>query len=426
MSNMNVIIFAAGSDGEIYPHLGLGRELMARGHHVTFVTTFDYVKVARESGFEVLSFLEAEEKQELLRKTEKLGAIAKIKGYYGFLADKASALCEMVASRLDAQSILVAPPFFYSVARLLHAKYKIPYVSTVLVPAHLHSLKSPPSFKSTQWYSALSYPMRRLVFGIGERLLIDPFFRLLLKRPCQRLNLPRPRRVISEWWYSPQTVAGLFSEWFCHVPEDWPSQLRLTGFPMFIPNEDTKQLSDGLLKFLDSGPPPIVFNPGTETQNPRAFFEIALRIVQMLGTRGVFLTRLVDHLPELPDTVWHESYPPFHLLLPRASALVHHGGIGTIALALHAGIPQLILPGWTDQLDNGLRVERLGCGLVQQNPLDDKALLEKLQHLLSSPQVRETCRLTQSWLEPGVTARSRTVDLIEEIFQRFGKETSLV
>ena len=421
MSKMNVIIFAAGSDGEIYPHLGIGRELMARGHHVTFITTFDYVAVARESGFEVLSFLEAEEKQEILRKTENLGALAKIKSYYEFLTDKASGLCEMVASRLDEQSILIAPPFFYAVARLLHEKYKTPYVSTVLVPAHLHSLKSPPSFKSTQWYSRLSYPMRKLVFGAGERLVIDPFFRLLLKRPCQRLNLPRPRQVISKWWYSPQTVAGLFSEWFCPVPEDWPSQLKLTGFPMFIPNENVQQLSDGLLQFLDSGPPPIVFNPGTETSNPRAFFEIALKIVQTLGARGIFLTRLVDHLPELPDTVWHESYPPFHLLLPRASALVHHGGIGTIALALHAGIPQLILPGWTDQLDNGLRVERLGCGLVQADSLDDTALLEKLQHLLTSAQVKETCRLTQARMEPGAKARSRVVDVIEETFRNSGK-----
>ncbi|WP_158819610.1 glycosyltransferase [Granulicella sp. S156] len=418
---MNAIIFAAGSDGEIHPHLGIGRELMARGHHVTFITTFDYVEIARESGFEVLSFLEPEEKQELLRKTEKLGAIAKIKSYYGFLTDKASEICEMVAGRLDGQSILIAPPFFYVIARLLHAKYGTPYVSTVLVPAHLHSLKSPPIFKSTQWYSRLPYPMRKLVFRGGELLIIDPFFRLLLKRPCRRLNLPRPRQIISKWWYSPQRVAGLFSEWFCPVPEDWPKQLKLTGFPLSIPNENARQLSDGLLQFLDDGPPPIVFNPGTETQNPRAFFEIALKIVQTLGARGIFLTRLVDHLPALPDTVWHESYPPFHLLLPRASALVHHGGIGTIALALRAGIPQLILPGWTDQLDNGLRAERLGCGLVQQDSLDETALLEKLQHLLSSPQVRETCRLTQARIEPGAKACSRVVDVIEETFHNSGK-----
>ena len=418
---MRAIIFAAGSDGEIHPHLGIGRELMERGHHVTFITTFDYVDVARACGFEVLSFLGKDEKQDFLRSTEGLGTIAKLKSYSGFLTGKAAELCNMVASRLDEQSILIAPPFFYVIARLLHARFGTPYVSTVLVPAHLYSIKEPPTFKSLQWFTRLPYSLRKLVFRVGERLVVDPFFRMVLKEPCRQLEIPRPRHVISEWWYSPQRVLALFYDWFCPAPADWPKQVVTTGFQMFLPNEETQQLSNGLSKFLDAGPAPIVFNPGTETQNPRAFFVIALKIVEKLGVRGVFLTRLTEHLPELPETVWHESYPPFHLLLPRASVLVHHGGVGTIALAMRAGVPQLILPGWTDQVDNGQRAERLGCGLVQQNPLDSDALLEKLQYLLHSPEVKDACRLAQERIEPGAVVRGRTVDMVEEIFHSTAK-----
>lgn len=418
---MKAIIFAAGSDGEIYPHLGIGRELMSRGYRVVFITTFNYVDAARKCGFEVLSFLEEDEKQDFLRGTEGLGIIAKMKSYCRFLAAKASAICELAARRIDEQSILVAPPFFYAAARLLHARYGTPYVSTVLVPAHLYSLKNPPAFKSLRWCSALPYPLRKLMFRGGERLIVDPFFRMLLKDSCQRMDLSFPSKVISEWWYSPQKVVGLFYDWFCPAPEDWPAQVSLTGFPMFNPHAKEQQLSPGLSRFLDDGPPPIIFNPGTETQNPRAFFEIALSIVKTLGVRGVFLTRLIEHLPELPETIWHESYPPFHLLLPRASLLVHHGGIGTIALALRAGVPQLVLPGWTDQLDNGRRVEQLGCGLVQENALDSGALLNKLQYLLTSLKVQEACRSAQERMEPEGLASRRTVDAIEEVFHRNGR-----
>jgi len=416
-AKMNAIIFAAGSDGEIYPHLGLGLELMERGHHVLFITTFNYVEIARECGFEVLSILDSQEKQDFEKKTEGLGKLAKVKSYFNALADKASKLCEIVISRLDEQTILIAPPFFYSIARLVHAKYNTPYISTVLAPCHVYSLKEPPEFKSTRWFSRLPYPMRKLVFRCGELLIFDPFFRGLLKKQCRSLELPLPNHVISRWWYSPQKIVGLFYDWFCPAPKDWPKQLTLVGFPMFIPNENSRQLSEGLVKFLDSGPPPVIFNPGTETQNPRDFFETALRIVQNLGVRGIFLTHLVDHLPELPETVWHESYPPFHLLLPRARALVHHGGIGTIALAMRAGIPQLVLPGWTDQLDNGKRAERIGCALVQQDPLDDTSLFEKLQHLLHSAEVREACRAVQARIESGTKVRSQTVDIIETTFR---------
>jgi rhamnosyltransferase subunit B len=413
---MRAIIFAAGSDGEIHPHLGIGRELMARGHHVIFITTFDYADVARECGFEVLSFLGKEEKQDFLRSADGLGRMAKIKLYIRFLAGMAAKICELASSRLDEQSILVAPPFFYALAKLLHIRYGTPYVSTVLVPAHLYSLKSPPSFKSTQWYSSLPYSIRKPLFHAAEQLLIDPFFRMLLKKSCQGLGVSLPSRVVSEWWYSPQRVIGLFYDWFCPAPDDWPDKVILTGFPMFFPNAKN-ELSAGLSQFLETGPPPIVFNPGTETQNPRAFFEAALNAVEVLGVRGVFLTRFTDHLPKLPKTIWHETYTSLPLLLARARALVHHGGVGTIALALRAGVPQLVLPSWTDQLDNGQRVERIGCGLVEQSPLNAHALREKLEYLMASPQVQQACRSMQAMVEPGAVVRSRTSEIIEESFK---------
>ncbi len=411
---MKAIIFAAGSDGEIHPHLGIGRALAARGHDVVFITTFNYVSVARECGFDVLSFLGEEEKLEFLRGAEGLGPLAKIKQYCRFLADKATEICDLAASRLDRRTVLIAPPFFYAIARLLHIRYATPYISTVLVPAHLYSLKSPPAFKSTQWFSSLPYFLRKPIFFSGERLVLDPFFRMLLKGPCQHLDLPLPRRVISQWWYSPQKIVSLFYDWFCPAPDDWPKQAMFAGFPMFLPNGNGT-LSDGLLDFLAAGPAPVVFNPGTETQNPRLFFETALKTVQLLGVRAIFLTRLTEHLPpNLPGTIWHETYTSLPLLLRRSSVLVHHGGIGTIALALEAGIPQLVVPTWTDQLDNGRRVERLGCGVVQQKPLDSAALMEKLQYLLTSSQIRQRVDSMRARIEPGAKVCNRIAEMIEQ------------
>lgn len=415
-TKMKAIIFADGSDGDIHPHLGLGCELRSRGHHVVFITTLNYVGIAREFGFEALSLIERSE-QQVLDQAESVGTMAKIKANFKFYCGKISAICELAASHLDDRSILVAPPFAYPIAKLLHSKYGVPYVSTALSPANIYSLKNPASFKGLEWLPLLPYSMRKLLFQSGERLFIDPFVRILVKEAAQKMNLPLPRRVFSQWARSPQRIIGLFPAWFCPIPEDWPDQLLLTGFPLFQPKAGEQQLSGGLSQFLDAGPPPIVFNPGTETKNARAFFTAALKVIETQGMRGVFLTRLTNQLPKLPDTVWHESYTSLRLLLPRARILVHHGGIGTIALALNAGIPQLVLPLAHDNFDNGRRVERLGCGLVQQNPLDGIALLEKLQHLLTSPQVRDACRLAQTRIEPGTRARSRAVGVIEETFR---------
>ena len=59
-----------------------------------------------------------------------------------------------------------------------------------------------------------------------------------------------------------------------------------------------------------------------------------------------------------------QPYAPFDVLLPRVALLVHHGGIGTTAEALRAGVPQLVLPFAFDQFDNGRRVQQMGAGSV--------------------------------------------------------------
>src|SRR6202012_1799180 len=56
------------------------------------------------------------------------------------------------------------------------------------------------------------------------------------------------------------------------------------------------------------------------------------------------------------------AYVPLRALLPRCAALVHHGGIGTTAEALRAGVPQVIVPLAFDQFDNAARVRALGAG----------------------------------------------------------------
>lgn len=413
---MKVILFAAGSDGDIHPHLGLGCELKARGHEVLFLTTFDYVESVHACRLEALSVIGPQEAEEFAG-AENLGPMAKTGARCRFFSRKVYEICDVVASRLNDRTILVAPPFGYAVAKLLHLRYGTPYVSTVLAPANLCSLKNPPAFKSGEWFARLPYSARKLLFCGAERLIIDPIIRMLLKHTVRKLDLPSPRQVMSDWCYSPQSIVGLFGDWFCPKAEDWPEQLVLTGFPLFDPKSETQQLSTGLRQFLDAGSSPIVFTAGTETHKPRAFFEAMVKIATELGVRAVVLTRHADQLPRLPETIWHETYTSLDRLLPRARALVHHGGIGTTARAMQAGVPQLVLPGRLDQFDNAQHVGRLGCGLVQEGSWDSSAIAEKLQYLITAPEVQRACRLAQARLEPGQKARSHAADIIEQTFR---------
>ena len=64
----------------------------------------------------------------------------------------------------------------------------------------------------------------------------------------------------------------------------------------------------------------------------------------------------------LPDNVFIVDSIPISWLFPRVAAAIHHGGAGTTAEALKAGIPSVVIPFFGDQFYWGKRVFELGVG----------------------------------------------------------------
>jgi UDP:flavonoid glycosyltransferase YjiC (YdhE family) len=117
-------------------------------------------------------------------------------------------------------------------------------------------------------------------------------------------------------------------------------------------------------RFLAAGPAPVVFSAGSAMKQARRLFEVSVAACRALGCRGLLVNPFPDQVPAgLPAGVMAAAYVPFSAVFPRAAAAVHHGGIGTTARALAAGVPQLVTPFAHDQFDNAARVVRLGAGL---------------------------------------------------------------
>jgi sterol 3beta-glucosyltransferase len=118
-----------------------------------------------------------------------------------------------------------------------------------------------------------------------------------------------------------------------------------------------------LAHFLKAGPPPVYIGFGSPgTRQP---LEIVASVVSALEThrlRGVLaLAGEVENLM-LPDTILPIAEAPHAWLFPRMAAVVHHGGAGTTAASLRAGVPTLVTPLAVDQFFWGQRVEALGVG----------------------------------------------------------------
>jgi UDP:flavonoid glycosyltransferase YjiC (YdhE family) len=413
---VKVLLTPVGSHGDVHPFVALGLELARRGHDVTVITNGAFRDLVARAGLAFAELGSAELLHQLLADPLVWDPVRGSRLFFGFLTTlPLRPLFEAVAGRCEfGRTLVVSPPTALG-ARLAQEKLGAPLVTVHMAPAALPSVYRPPRMPgaygiiqpswSPRWYS-------RLIYCLAELLSVDRIMAGPLNAFRAELGLPPVSRVISHWWNSPQLVLGLWPAWFAPPPPDWPPQVRLTGFPRFD-ERGLRDLPVGLDEFLRAGDPPLIFTPGSAMMHGRHFFEAGIEACRLLGRRGILLTSFHEHLPaSLPAFLRHYCYVPFSEVFPRAAAVVHHGGIGTTAQGLAAGVPQLIMPLGFDQYDNAARVARLGVGAsLPPRKFTGARVARALEELLQ-PDVRVACQEVAGRFQ-GENAVGAACDLIE-------------
>jgi UDP:flavonoid glycosyltransferase YjiC (YdhE family) len=233
---------------------------------------------------------------------------------------------------------------------------------------------------------------KSFLYWYGDRRIVDPLLAPAINEFRATLGLPPIKRVIGAWGHSPDRLIGLFPPWYAGAV-DWPTQFRHAGFVRFDQSVSSP-LPPEVEAFLKAGEPPIAFSFGSAMRTGKPYFEAAVEACRLLGRRGLFLAKGREQIPDpLPPTVLHADYAPFSLVFPRSAAIVHHGGIGTCAQALAAGVPQLVMPLSFDQPDNARRLERLGVGSrIWPKHFNGKRIAVELFALLDSPATIMRCK----------------------------------
>ena len=163
---------------------------------------------------------------------------------------------------------------------------------------------------------------------------------------------------------------------------DWPQNINLTGFPL---SDEIKQDSDldtahkKVSRFVDMQGSPVLFTFGTGIFDAMELFEIGMEACETIGKPALFVGG-GDGSFIYSKKFMHVNYVDFARVFPQCALVVHHGGIGTTAQAIRAGVPQLIKPQAFDQFDNADKVLRLGVGL---HIMKDNFTPEKLAKSLS-------------------------------------------
>ncbi len=358
---MRVVITAIGSAGDVHPFVAVGRELRARGHDVLIHAGAWYEEAVTAAGlsFEPMDtrerYLEVTARKELWDPRRAFpfimneAVLATLPALYGKIEAEAKRGAILVGSSLDLAG------------RLAQERHGAPFVTVHVAPAILRTLHRIPVFKGMGFVGRMPPWFKRGFWWLSDRIF-DPKWLPRFNEFRRGLGLPAVSRPLNGWWNSPARVLGLWPDWFGPVQPDWPQGLRLTGFP-YYDRGLAGALEPDLERWLGEGPPPVVFTHGSANVQGERFFRESLGACERLGLRALFVTSHPGDVPaRLPAGVRHEAYVPFGLLLPRAAAVVSHGGIGTVAQGLRAGIPQLAVAMAHDQHDNGSRLKDLGAG----------------------------------------------------------------
>ena len=410
---MHIIVIAVGTAGDVHPLLGLSRTFAEYGHRVSFCTSPAFAEMVERCGFRCLPLGTVEEYHATVNDPELWKPRTSLKVLWAGVAKTIRPMLDLMCSEVSNETIIVGHPWSFG-ARLFQEKYGTPMITVQVSPSTFLSAKRPPIHKQLNLPMFLPFQVRAALLWALERGMLDRVCAPDINRIRGELGLHPVRRIMSRWMYSPQGVLGLFPDWFAPPQSDWPAAVRLTGFPLF--DEATLRKSDAEVDdFLEWGDPPVVFTPGSTLVDESAYHRAAAEAVDALGCRGIILGAKGAARPREQSNLLIRSYIPLSKLLPRARALVHHGGIGTVSQAFAAGIPQLVTPFAHDQFDNAARVERLGCGIQLQDSGAVRMLQPALRRLLEDQSIQDRCTTIRSKVAPGGVSRHNALVAVEEI-----------
>jgi UDP:flavonoid glycosyltransferase YjiC (YdhE family) len=369
-----VTIFAFGSAGDTRPIVALGAGLRERGIGVRVLAAARYAGLVEGAGLrhEVLAvdpmeIIGSEEGRAWLSSRNPLSML---RGFRDVVRPLAERVLDQSLSAARGSDLVLAPAtgfIGYHVAQRL----AIPTALLHLQPGEPTRTAANPLVAGGR---SLGGPLNRASYELVEqvswllsRSLINPWRRragLPEIPPSGPFRAARRDRVPVLAGFSPTVVPR---------PADWPEEVHQTGF-WFLDEVDVEDpvpesVAPGLIRFLDDGPPPVYIGFGSMVPaQPEKVWPAVQEALRRNGMRGVMLghpdgSGLVGGGWIRPDRDLLVVPSADHAwLFPRTAAVVHHGGAGTTAAGLRAGVPSVICPFFSDQPFWGRRVASLGTG----------------------------------------------------------------
>jgi sterol 3beta-glucosyltransferase len=391
---MNIAIIASGSQGDVQPYIALAVGLKRAGFIPRLISNENYAHAIKTHGLEfypmqgdIQALMDSPELRELLEKGNFMAinafASKEIKRYAPHWAKDTLEACR------DVQAILAGVGGVFT-GLAIAEKLDLPIVQAPVFPftptSEFPGSLVPPNFsKLGGLFNQLSHELVRQAMWQSVKVG-DQIVRKTLELPSAPLfgpyGSPRLNQYPTLYGFSPSVIKP---------PNDWKNAI-VTGY-WFLEAEDQWRPPAELEQFLQNGPQPVYIGFGSMgSRDPERTAQLVLEAIAKTGQRAILQSGWNGlRNDNLPKSVHMIGSTPHSWLFPRVAAVVHHGGAGTTAAGLRAGVPSIITPFFGDQPFWGGRVYELGVGprAIARKQLSADNLAQAITEAVTNSGMRE-------------------------------------
>jgi UDP:flavonoid glycosyltransferase YjiC (YdhE family) len=389
---MHLTLLTYGSRGDVEPFVALGAGFRRGGHFVRLAApeTFANLAVAQDLEFVGLPGEPAALVQGLVEKAGR-NPVRMVTEMSKHVVPLAVRVSERVRAACEGADVVVHSFLMTQAGYEAAKELEVPDVSAQLLPVFSSTCEFPspvfPELPLGDVYRQASHGLTTQAFRRGGQLLYwwvrrrNPDLPVFTGWPFDRHN---QRRSLALYAFSPSVVPQ---------PADWPVESHITGY-WFLEDMAGWRPPEFLRRFLADGAKPVCIALGSSTGTDASrIWDLAREALRLCGQRGIMVGRGLDS-NSMPCNVLGVDYVPYQWLFPRVGCVVHHGGAGTTAQALRAGVPSVVVPFTSDQPFWGKRVHALGTGPqpIPARKLSLQALIDAIDTVLDNHQMRSRAR----------------------------------
>jgi UDP:flavonoid glycosyltransferase YjiC (YdhE family) len=404
---MKVVLAAHGTRGDVEPCAAVGRELLRRGHEVRMAVAPNLIGFIESVGLAAVAYGPDSQAQleENSRKFWKVRSpMSLVRDVMEYVTQGWAEMSVTLTSLADGADLMLTGQNYQGVAANVADYYDIPFAALHYFPHRINGQLVPflppslirPAIALLEWNY---WQMTKKAEAAQRRELGLP-----------KTNVSSARRMVERGSLEIQAYEELY---FPGLAAEWGERRPFVGALTMELATDT---DDEVASWCAAGTPPIYFGFGSmRVESPADTVAMISEACAQLGERALICAGVSD-FNDMPyfDHVKVVGQTNHAAVLPACRAVVHHGGAGTTAAGMRAGLPTLVLWMGAEQPIWAAQVKRLKVGLARRFAgITRESLVADLRSILA-PQYVARARTLATQMTKATVSVTTAADLLEE------------